>query len=114
LIDLCVQKIIGSVIGGFDALEQSLSLSPLEKIRVLLKLNFKFLVEHPGISRVSIVSDLTDGTGSDNSAQVHSAYFKLLRKIYGPETSDREISIMAHLVIDTLQVSFLRMQRSAP
>lgn len=110
LIDLCVQKIIGGVIGGFNALEQSLSLSPLDKIRYLLKLNFKFLVENPGISRVSILSDLTGGTGEDNSAQVHAVYFKFLRRLYGSEKSDAEISAIVRAIVATVQVSFLRMR----
>jgi len=110
LIDLSVQRIIGGVIGGFDNLEQSLALGPLEKLRYLIKLNFKFLVENPGISRVSILSDLTGGTGADNSAQVHAAYFRLLRKLYGAEKSDGEISAIARMLIATVQVCFLRMR----
>lgn len=110
LIDLCVQKIIGHVIGGFDALEQSLSLRPLEKVRHLLKLNFKFFVENPGISRVSILSDLTGGAAEDNSAQVHAVYFRLLRRLYGAEKPDAEISAIARAIVATVQVSFLRMR----
>ncbi len=110
LIDLSVQKIIGHVIGGFDALEQSLALGPLDKIRYLLKLNFKFLVENPGLSRVSILSDLTSGTADDNSAQVHAVYFKLLRRLYGAEKIDAEISAIVRVLVATVQVSFLRMR----
>ena len=109
LIKACVQEIVGNVISGFDALEESLKLEPLEKIKHLLKLNMKFLVVNPGISKVSILSDLVTGGAHDNSLQTRDAYMRLLKKIYGQRKTEDEIKVILHAVISALQFAFLRM-----
>lgn len=109
LINQCVQKIIGNIISGFDTLEESLNLSPYEKLKYLLKLNIKFLVENPGISKVSILADLISGNEHDNSIQTRDAYLRLLRKIYGDKKSEEELKSLLYITISTLQISFLRM-----
>lgn len=110
LINQCVQRIIGSIIGGFDNLAESLDLEPFEKIRFLFKANIKFLVENIGISRVSIMSDLISGSENDNSIQTRDAYLRLLRKVYGHEKSDEELKNILYIAVATLQVTFLRME----
>jgi AcrR family transcriptional regulator len=110
LINTCIQEIIENLISGFDALEESLLLEPLEKIKYLLKLNMKFLVDNSGLSKVSIMGDLISGDTNDNSYQTRDAYLRLLKKIYGQRKTEYEIKVILYTVISTLQVVFLRME----
>ena len=108
LINQCVQKIIGNVINRFDALYQSLTQEPKDKLRFLAKLTCLFLVENQGISRVSIISDLIAGNCSDNTSQTIKAYLPVMREICGKVKSEEEIYLSTHILITTLQSAFLR------
>lgn len=108
LINICVQKIIGNIINGFDELQKSINLNPIEKIKLLLRINLKFLIENPGISKVSIVNDLINGNSIDNSIQTRSAYLELLKGIYGSSKDENELKLILQILISTLQIIFLR------
>jgi len=108
LINQCVQKIIGNIINKFDAVYQSLTLEPLEKLRFLAKLTCTFLVKNQGISRASILSDLIAANCSDNTSQTIQAYLPVMREICGEAKSNEEIYLSTHILITTLQSAFLR------
>lgn len=108
LINVCVQRIIGNIINGFDELQKSINLNPIEKLKLLLRINLKFLIDNPGISKVSIVSDLTNGYSNDNSIQTRNAYLDLLKEIYGNSKEESELNIILQILVSTLQVVFLR------
>jgi len=108
LINQCVQKIIGNIINKFDAMYQSLTMEPLDKLRFLANLTCTFLVKNQGISRVSILSDLIAGNCSDNTSQTIQAYIPVMREICGEAKSDEEIYLSTHILISTLQSAFLR------
>lgn len=108
LINVCVQRIIGNIINGFDELQRSINLNPIEKLKLLLRINLKFLIDNPGISKVSIVSDLTNGYSNDNSIQTRNAYLALLKEIYGNSKEESELNIILQILVSTLQVVFLR------
>lgn len=108
LINVCVQRIIGNIINGFDELQRSINLNPIEKLKLLLRINLKFLIDNPGISKVSIVSDLTNGYSNDNSIQTRNAYLDLLKEIYGNSKEESELNIILQILVSTLQVVFLR------
>jgi len=108
LIRVCVQKIIGNIINGFDDLQKSINLKPIDKLKLLLRINLKFLIENPGISKVSIISDLINGDSNDNSIQTRNAYLGLLKEIYGNSKTEDELKVILHILVSTLQVIFLR------
>lgn len=108
LINQCVQKIIGNIINKFDALQYSLTLEPMDKLRFLVKSTCAFLAQNQGISRASILSDLFAGNGSDNTSQTIKAYLPVMRDIYGETKSDKELYLCTHILIATLQSAFLR------
>ncbi len=108
LINQCVQKIIGNVINNFDMVYQSLAMEPLDKLRVLTKRMCSFLVQNKGISRMSILSDQFAGNFSDNTAQTIRAYLPVISEVCGHKKSDKELQVLAHILISTLQSAFLR------
>ena len=108
LINQCVQKIIGNVINNFDKVYQSLTMEPLDKLRVLTKRMCSFLVHNQGISRMSILSDQFSGNFSDNTSQTIKAYLPVMREVCGHKKSDKEMYLLTHILISTLQSAFLR------
>lgn len=108
LINLCVQRIIGNIINDFDKLYQSLTMEPLEKLRVMTKRMCLFLVDNQGISRLSILSDIYNGSCSDNTSETIKAYLPVMREVGGHYKSDKELNLLTHILTATLQSTFLR------
>ncbi len=108
LINLSVQKIIGNIINNFNKLYQSLTMEPLEKLRFMTKRLCLFLVQNQGISRVSILSDLLNGSCTDNTSQTVEAYLPVMREVCGYKKSDQELKLLTHIMTATLQSTFLR------
>lgn len=108
LIALCVQRIIGDVIARFDTLYKGLDMEPIEKLRFLLKSTARFLAEHPGISRVSITTDMLAPSKDDNTAQTLDAYFPVVREVCAGKATETEMRTLLHLTVSALQSAFLR------
>lgn len=108
LVNLSVQRIIGNIISNFDKIYQNLNMAAYDKLRYLTKRMCTFIVTNPGISRVSILSDLTAGSSGDNSAQTIKAYYPVIRELYGSEKTDLEIYLLTQSLTATIQSVFLR------
>lgn len=108
LINQCVQRIINVVISKFEPLYKSLEMKPLDKLRHLVKSTAAFLAVKPGISRISIVNDLISGNPGDNSSQTGRAYFPVIKEVCWEGKTDREVAVLLHILISTIQIAFLR------
>lgn len=108
LINLCVQRIIGDVISGFDALYKGLELEPIEKLRFLVKSTARFLARNPGISRTSITADMLAPAREDNTSQTLEAYFPVIREVCQGRATETEMRVLLHLLVSALQAAFLR------
>lgn len=109
LLDLCTQRIISRVIGGFDRLHQSIGdMPPIGRLRFLVKENARFLADNPGISRASILHDLHTPGAGDNTDQTLQAYLPVVREVCGDKICDAELRVLLCTMIFTLQVAFLR------
>lgn len=108
LINQCVQKIIGNTINNFDTMYQSLTMEPVEKLRFLTKKMCLFLDSNRSVSRLSILSDLVAGNYLDNTSQTIQAYLPVMREIYGQNKSDQDLYLLIHMLMSTLQSTFLR------
>ncbi len=107
LLNICTQRIISLIIAGFDTLYSSLDMAPIDKLRFLVKENMKFLIKNPGISRMSIISDMLCSDRGDNTSQTLNAYFPVIKEVCGNKATENEL-LLLHTLIFTLQVAFLR------
>lgn len=107
LVRECVQIMIGNVIAKFPAMAASIDMPPAEKLRFLLKSTARFLVSNPGISRVSILSDLMEPSEQNNSTQSLEVYLPLFREVLGPEKNEAETLAIAKAILGGVQVAFL-------
>lgn len=108
LINQCIQRIVGKIIEQFEPLYKSLEMAPIEKLRYLVKQNVAFLINYPGFSRTSIVTDLISPGGNDNSVQTLRAYEPVIRELCGNKLSENDIRVLLHTLISSLQAAFLR------
>ena len=107
LVRECVQIIVGNVIDRFPELASSIHLPPIEKLKYLLKSTSRFLVANPGISRVSILSDIIEPSVHNNSSQTLRAYLPVFTEALSPTRSAKEISVLAQVVLGSVQLAFL-------
>lgn len=109
LIAQCVQIIIGDVIRKFDSIYQQLpDVSPLEKLRLMAKATFSFLIKNENISRISILTDLQDSKENDNTSQTVNVYLPLVKAVCPEGMSEKDIKTKTYLLTLALQGVFLR------
>ncbi len=108
LINQCVQKMIGNIIVQFSKTNKNLDMEPLQKLRFLVKANCDVLAKNQAISRISMLSDLASCSLNDNTSQTTTAYLHVIRQICKDEKDDNQIYIITHIMISTIQETFLR------
>lgn len=108
LIDLAVQSYIGTVISQGDEKLKKPDLKPEDRLRMRFKQAAGFLASNPGVSRVSILSDLKNAKEKDNSSQSLHSIFTQLKDIYGAQKDDVDLKIKAQQLLASLQEIFLR------
>lgn len=127
LINLAVQSFVSSVIRSAGASVEASGSSgmsgvvdgvvpntpvaaetPTERMRRHLLGAATFIARNPGISRVSILRDLSNPSTDDNTSQVVAAAQKQLAGIIGQEITEPLHRIMAEIQAAAMQHLFLR------
>lgn len=78
LIEICVQQMIGDVVDSFRPDLDNTSV-PVERLAVTVKQVMDFLFSNEAISRISILSDMKNPTGNDNSTKTMLGFFSNLK-----------------------------------
>ncbi len=107
LIEICVERIIGDVIGAFRPEIPSDSLSPSEKAGLTAKQVADFLFDNPAVSRISILSDLKNPKALDNTIR---SVMGLESTIASMDIPEKECHIMAFALVSAMQALFLRQE----
>lgn len=109
LIGCCVQMIIGDVISSFEKMKKNQKpMKPVEKLRVMAKLTCDYLKANENISRISILTDLSNSSVIDNTSQTIAAYLPLVKDVCPPDMGHQEVMIKMNMLILSLQGFFLR------
>ena len=109
LVNQCVQHVIGDLFGSFAANSESFAhLQPVDKLKSIIKLIAAFMMANSELARISTLTDLTTGKENDSSDLMMKAYFPLLQEVYGDTKNDKELKVILHTLISTVQVTFLR------
>lgn len=78
LIEICVQQMIGDVVDSFRPDLDDTSV-PVERLAATVKQVMDFLFSNEAISRISILSDMKNPTGNDNSTKTMLGFFSNLK-----------------------------------
>ncbi len=109
LIRQCVRNIISDIINNsekvFSMIKED---APKNRLCALLKVNCNFLVENENISRISILTDITNDELCDNTQQTVDAYLPIALKAYAEVFSQEEIKRRLYLLIFSIQSVFMR------
>lgn len=108
LIGICVLRIISQFIEDIERLYDELELSPIEKLKHVFKVKCDFIVENPIISKTSMMLDLNTATLDDNTDQSAKVHYKVLKEIFGDRKTDKELFLILHILMSSIQVAFLR------
>lgn len=108
LINIAINRYISQVIHGSMIVDEFHNLSIEERIRVSIKNAAEFIVNNPGISRVSVLNDLENPDPKDNSSQLFRTIYHQLETYYKEELSEIQLKILVQQQIATVQSIFLR------
>lgn len=108
LIELCVQRIISHVMSTFPGTRNAEDGGIVDDKRggdmaSFTSSVFTFLIDHPEISKISMLSDLAHPNPKSNSSVSYRAILKAL-----PETDSEDIrKVKAFMLLSTIQSAFL-------
>ncbi|MHB1483909.1 MAG: TetR/AcrR family transcriptional regulator [Saccharofermentanales bacterium] len=108
LINICILKIIGQSIEQFEAYSQNSDMKPIDKLRELGKGIAAFMCINPGISMISMTGDFITPKADDNTAQVSRMLLPIIKEICCGKKGDRELLILLHMLISSIEAGFLR------
>ena len=115
LIEICVQRIISHVMKIFPTRERSADTQETgeqkdaDDLASFTASVFSFLIDHPEISKISMLGDLSQPNAKSNSAVSYRAIFKAI-----PDKDPEKIrKIKAFMLLSTIQSAFLNRQISA-
>jgi len=115
LIEICVQRIISHVMKIFPTRERSADTQETgeqkdaDDLASFTASVFSFLIDHPEISKISMLGDLSQPNAKSNSAVSYRAILKAM-----PNKDPEKIrKIKAFMLLSTIQSAFLNRQISA-
>lgn len=108
LIEICVQRIIGTIITKFKPVANE-KLNVKDRLKSTAKEVADFLVENPSVSRISILSDHIKPQIFDNTMKSVQGF---LLGLSDSDMSDRDKKILVFALTSVLQALFLRRELS--
>jgi len=106
LMRIVIKKHIDGVIARVpEVMRQMDGLGVREKLCRMVKLTADYLVHFPSVSRISIMSDLEDGHGKDNTFGTIRSYEPMVRELVGETATD----VYGMILCFVLQGIFMRM-----
>ncbi len=108
LIEICVQRIIGTVITKFKPAANE-KLNVKDRLKSTAKEVADFLIENPSVSRISILSDHIKPQIFDNTMKSVQGF---LLGLSDSDMSDRDKKILVFALTSVLQALFLRRELS--
>lgn len=108
LIEVCVEKIVNSIIEKFHTfVEITKDCTPFEKLNYLGNLTFTFLFENEAISKISMLSDMKCAKETDNTHRTIEAYIPLIKECR-PDWNFEKVQQASFNLISAMQLAFLR------
>ncbi len=108
LINEAVRKDTNAIIDQWDPIYEKMTQKPIEKLKIMLKGTGDLIDSNPIFGRVSIIHDFLNPAEDDNAMRSIEKYMMIFREIYQNTKTEQEIRIIAHTIISSSQVAFLR------
>lgn len=108
LINKAVEAHIGEVIKNSEDRHSKMELTPEQRLRSGINAAADFIANNPGVSRVSILSDLKKGKIDDNSSRIFHSIYSQLKDHFKDQKDEVTLKILAQQQLAALQEIFLR------
>ena len=108
LVNLCSLELIRHSINQLLTMNQNAEMEPIDQMKSLGRGIAAFMVMNPGVSRISMTKDFVSPNTSDNSTQVIKMFFPIARKICGNDKSDKDLYLLLHMLVSSIEAAFLR------
>ncbi len=108
LINKAVEAHIGDVIRSSENRHSNMELTPEQRLRSGINAAADFIANNPGVSRVSILSDLKKGRVDDNSSHIFQSIYSQLKEYFKDQKDEVTLKILAQQQLAALQEIFLR------
>ena len=110
LIEICVERMVNGIVAKFHAMqEEATELPPIQRLEYLGNVTLTFLFEHYAISKVSMLTDMTEPKENDNTHRTYMAFLPLVAACR-PDWDVQTVKHKTFLLIASMQQSFLRYQ----
>lgn len=107
LIDEVVRRPILEFLAASGIREQAFGDDAIGRLKAFVKAPARYLAENPNVSRISILSDMTDPAGGDLTQQTLAFILPAARAAF-PRLGEQETALRMWGLISLLQTSFLR------
>src|SRR6056297_2134395 len=108
LINRAVESYISDVIKNSEDRHREMELTSKQRMRSGINDAADFMANNPGVSRVSILSDLKKGSIKDNSSHIFQSIYKQLKEYVNGQKDELTLKILAQQQLAILQKIFLR------
>ena len=108
LIHEAVRYDTNTIIDQWDAIYETMKMPPIDKLKIMLKGTGDLLDSNPLFGRISILHDYLNPAIEDNTARSTEKYMMIFREIYANKKTDEEIQIIAHTILSSAQLAFIR------
>jgi len=105
LINIAAQRFVDETVSRMPDTFAQIDGDPIDILRKKMKMTFSYLVEHPNVSRISILRSWQEGQTNDNMQSSINAYDKLLQYIFHDE---RQRFFAGHIFSASIQSLFMR------
>jgi AcrR family transcriptional regulator len=112
LIDETVRRPIIEFLASNSMPDDAYADDPIKRLKELMKLPARYLAENPNVSRISILSDMTEPAGNDLTMQTLAFLMPTARRAL-PGLGEKEAALKVWELISLVQTAFLRSMQFA-
>lgn len=108
LISEAVRYDTNQIIDRWDAIYETMKMPSIDKLKIMLKGTGDLIDTNPIFGKISMIHDYLNPAVDDNTSRSIDKYMMIFREIYGDKKKEEEIRIIAHSVLSSAQLAFIR------
>ncbi|NPD87742.1 MAG: TetR/AcrR family transcriptional regulator [Asgard group archaeon] len=108
LISEAIRYDTNMIIDRWDAIYETMKMPSIDKLKIMLKGTGDLIDTNPLFGRISMIHDYLNPAVDDNTSRSIDKYMMIFREIYGDNKPEEEIMIIAHTLLSSAQLAFIR------
>jgi AcrR family transcriptional regulator len=108
LISEAIRYDTNQIIDRWDAIYETMKMPPIDKLKIMLKGTGDLIDTNPLFGKISMIHDYLNPALDDNTSRSIDKYMMIFREIYVDKKSEKDIMIIAHTILSSAQLAFIR------